>query len=128
MSETVSLDALGVRLRRMQVDVSAISVKLDLLTRGRERDLTALATRDDLRDILPPCSLTNWRTSIWDQRRGGAACRADDVDPEDAERHPGQAGVTRADPGTTNYSTPAPVRGRVGRLPMSQTVHGPGCN
>ena len=52
MSETVSLDALGVRLRRMQVDVSAISVKLDLLTRGRERDLTALATRDDLRDVL----------------------------------------------------------------------------
>ena len=36
----------------MQVDVSAMSVKLDLLTRGRERDLTALATRDDLRDVL----------------------------------------------------------------------------
>ena len=52
MSETVSLDALGVLLRRMQVDVSAMSVKLDLLTRGRERDLTALATRDDLRDVL----------------------------------------------------------------------------
>jgi hypothetical protein len=52
MSEAVSLDALGVLLRRMQVDVSAMSVKLDLLTRGRERDLTALATRDDLRDVL----------------------------------------------------------------------------
>ena len=52
MSETVRLDALGVLLRRMQVDVSAMSVKLDLLTRGRERDLTALATRDDLRDVL----------------------------------------------------------------------------
>jgi hypothetical protein len=52
MSETVSLDALGVLLRRMQVDVSAMSVKLDLLTRGRERDLTALATRDELRDVL----------------------------------------------------------------------------
>jgi hypothetical protein len=35
MSETVRLDALGVLLRRMQVDVSAMSVKLDLLTRGR---------------------------------------------------------------------------------------------
>ena len=33
MSEPVSLDALGVLLRRMQVDVSAMSVKLDLLTR-----------------------------------------------------------------------------------------------
>ena len=52
MSETVSLDALGVLLRRMQVDVRAMSVKLDLLTRGRERDLTALATRDDLRHVL----------------------------------------------------------------------------
>jgi hypothetical protein len=29
-----------------------MSVKLDLLTRGRERDLTALATRDELRDVL----------------------------------------------------------------------------
>jgi hypothetical protein len=52
MSEAVSLDALGVLLRRMQVDVRAMSVKLDLLTRGRERDLTALATRDELRDVL----------------------------------------------------------------------------
>ena len=52
MSETVSLDALGVLLRRLQVDVRAMSVKLDLLTRGRERVLTALATRDELRDVL----------------------------------------------------------------------------
>ena len=52
MSEAVSLDALGVLLRRMQVDVRAMSVKLDLLTRGRERELTALATRDELRDVL----------------------------------------------------------------------------
>jgi hypothetical protein len=52
MSETVSLDARGVLLRRMQVDVRAMSVNLDLLTRGRERDLTALATRDGLRDVL----------------------------------------------------------------------------
>ena len=52
MSETVRLDALGVLLRRTQVDVRAMSVKLDLLTCGRERGLTALATRDDLRDVL----------------------------------------------------------------------------
>ena len=58
MSETVSLDALGVLLRRLQVDVRAMSVKLDLLTRGRERDLTP----------SPPATIsrspTNWRTSI----------------------------------------------------------------
>ena len=52
MSETVSLDALGVLLRRMLAMSARMSVKLDLLTCGRERDVTALATRDDLRDAL----------------------------------------------------------------------------
>jgi hypothetical protein len=53
MSETViSLDALGVLMRRMQGDIRAIDVKLDLLQRGRERDVASAATREDLRDVV----------------------------------------------------------------------------
>jgi hypothetical protein len=52
MSETVSLEALGALMRRMQTDIRAITVKLDLLTRARERDLATVATRDDLRDLV----------------------------------------------------------------------------
>ncbi len=52
MSETISLDALGVLMRRMQTDIRAIGMKLDLLTRARERDLATVATRDDLRDLV----------------------------------------------------------------------------
>jgi len=50
MSETVS--ALGGLMRRMQTDIRAITMKLDLLTRARERDLATVATRDDLRDLV----------------------------------------------------------------------------
>jgi hypothetical protein len=52
MSETVGLEALSALMRGMQTDIRAITMKLDLLTRARERDLAAVATREDLRDLV----------------------------------------------------------------------------
>jgi hypothetical protein len=52
MSETVDLRALGVLMRQMQGELRALGMKLDLLTKGRERDAASYATRDDLRDIV----------------------------------------------------------------------------
>ena len=52
MSQTISLEALGVLIRRMETDIRAITMKLDLLTRARERDLASVASRDDLRDLV----------------------------------------------------------------------------
>jgi hypothetical protein len=52
MSQTISLEALGALMRGMQTDIRALSMKLDLLTRARERDLATVATRDDLRDLV----------------------------------------------------------------------------
>jgi hypothetical protein len=70
MSETVvSLDALGVLMRRMQGDVRAIDVKLDLLQRGRERDIASAATRDDLRDVI---TVLAEQLAQFDQRITGA--------------------------------------------------------
>jgi hypothetical protein len=52
MSETLDLQALGVLMRRMQGELRAIGSKLDLLSRGRDRDAATFATRDDLRDVI----------------------------------------------------------------------------
>ena len=54
MSEHDSLDlrALGALLRQMQGELRALGVKFDLLARGRERDVAAFGTRDDMRDIV----------------------------------------------------------------------------
>jgi hypothetical protein len=51
-SETLDLHALGVLMRRMQGELRAIGSKLDLLSRGRDRDAASFATRDDLRDVV----------------------------------------------------------------------------
>ena len=51
MSGNLDLNLLGALLRRVQADITAINVKLDMLTKARERDLSSFATRDDLRDL-----------------------------------------------------------------------------
>ena len=54
MSEHEALDlrVLGTIVRQMQGELRALGMKLDLLIKGRERDIAAFATRDDLHDIV----------------------------------------------------------------------------
>jgi hypothetical protein len=46
------LRVLGALVREMQGELRALGIKLDLLTRGRERDLATFGTRDDMHDIV----------------------------------------------------------------------------
>jgi hypothetical protein len=46
------LRVLGTIVREMQGDLRALGIKLDLLARGRERDLATFGTRDDMHDIV----------------------------------------------------------------------------
>jgi hypothetical protein len=46
------LRALGTLVREMQGDLRALGIKLDLLARGRERDLATFGTRDGMHDIV----------------------------------------------------------------------------
>jgi hypothetical protein len=52
MSDTLDVSALGVLVRQLQQDVHALGIKLDLLARGRERDVAAFGTRDDMLDVV----------------------------------------------------------------------------
>ena len=63
--ETSDLRALGALVREMQGELRALGIKLDLLSRGRERDLTTFGTRDDIHDLIDV--LTEQVTSF-DQR------------------------------------------------------------
>src|SRR3974390_47392 len=49
---TIDLRALGVLMRQMQGEVRALGIKLDLLARGRERDIAPFGTREDMRDVV----------------------------------------------------------------------------
>ena len=44
--------ALGALVREMQGELRALGIKLDLVARGRERDLATFGTRDDMHDIV----------------------------------------------------------------------------
>jgi hypothetical protein len=68
MSETVDLHALGVLMRQMQGELRSLGIKLDLLTRGRERDVAAFGTRDDMHDIV---EVLAERLADFDQRISG---------------------------------------------------------
>jgi hypothetical protein len=46
------LRALGMLVREMQGELRALGIKLDLVARGRERDLATFGTRDDMHDIV----------------------------------------------------------------------------
>ena len=46
------LRALGALVREMQGELRALGIKLDLVARGRERDLATFGTRDDMHDIV----------------------------------------------------------------------------
>ena len=63
--ETSDLRALGALVREMQGELRALGIKLDLLSRGRERDPTTFGTRDDIHDLIDV--LTEQVTSF-DQR------------------------------------------------------------
>ena len=49
---TSDLRTLATLVREMQGDLRALGIKLDLLARGRERDLATFGTRDDMHDIV----------------------------------------------------------------------------
>jgi hypothetical protein len=49
---TRDLRTLATLVREMQGDLRALGIKLDLLARGRERDLATFGTRDDMHDIV----------------------------------------------------------------------------
>ena len=66
--ETLDLRALGVLMRQMQGELRALGIKLDLLTRGRERDIAAFGTRDDMRDVV---DVLAERLADFDQRISG---------------------------------------------------------
>jgi len=51
-SSASDLRALGALVREMQGDLRALGIKLDLLSRGRDRDLATFGTRDDMHDIV----------------------------------------------------------------------------
>jgi hypothetical protein len=46
------LRALSTLVREMQGELRALGIKLDLVARGRERDLATFGTRDDMHDIV----------------------------------------------------------------------------
>jgi hypothetical protein len=48
-SDLRALSTLG---REMQGELRALGIKLDLVARGRERDLATFGTRDDMHDIV----------------------------------------------------------------------------
>jgi hypothetical protein len=48
----ISLEMLGALMERMQIDIRAMSIKLDILSRSREQDLAALVTRPDLNNLI----------------------------------------------------------------------------
>ena len=86
MSDTLDLRALGAIIRQMQGEVRALGLKLDLLTKGRERDI-AFATRDDLHDIVgllaAQLTQTDTRLADFDQRISGVVGQV----AEQMERH-----------------------------------------
>ena len=49
---TSDLRTLATLVREMQGDLRALGIKLDLLARGRERDLATFGTRDDMHDVV----------------------------------------------------------------------------
>jgi len=83
---TLDLRALGAIIRQMQGEVRALGLKLDLLTKGRERDI-AFATRDDLHDIVgllaAQLTQTDTRLADFDQRISGVVGQV----AEQMERH-----------------------------------------
>jgi hypothetical protein len=66
--DTIELRAIGVLMRQMQGEMRRLGIKLDLLSRGRERDAATFSTRDDVRDIV---EVLIERLADFDQRISG---------------------------------------------------------
>jgi hypothetical protein len=66
--ETLDLRALGVLMRQMQGELRGLGIKLDLLSRGRERDIASFGTRDDMHDVV---DVLAERLTDFDQRISG---------------------------------------------------------
>ena len=78
--ETSDLHALGALVREMQGELRALGIKLDLLSRGRERDLTTFGTRDDMHDLIDV--LTEQVTSFHQRISEGIAQVAERMDSQ----------------------------------------------
>jgi hypothetical protein len=79
--ESSDLRAIGALVREMQGELRALGINLDLLSRGRERDLTTFGTRDDMHDLIDV--LTD-RLTGFDQRISEAVAQvAERLDSHD---------------------------------------------